>query len=198
MARLFLGIFEATILPSFIFITQMWYTRREHAYRTTAYQFANSMAAIIGPLVTYGVGHASTAHIRAYQAIFITIGLISLAFVPVVYFLLPSSPTTAPFLNSGNDRLIALERIRENQTGTKSSKWKWNQCREAFCDPKTYMWGLMYFLMSAPTGGLGSFGALIIKGLGFSSFTAILMQMPTGVLGMVCSKYRRVRGEFFR
>lgn len=41
VARLFLGIFEATILPSFILITQMWWTRREQAYRTTAYQVAN-------------------------------------------------------------------------------------------------------------------------------------------------------------
>lgn len=71
MARLFLGIFEATILPSFIFITQMWYTRRENTYHTTAYQVANSLAPIFGPLMTYGVGHA-TQHIKAYQAIFIT------------------------------------------------------------------------------------------------------------------------------
>jgi MFS family permease len=42
VARLFLGICEATILPSFIMITQMWWTRREQAYRTTAYQVANS------------------------------------------------------------------------------------------------------------------------------------------------------------
>jgi MFS family permease len=37
-ARAFLGAFEATILPSFILITQMWWTRREQSYRTIAYQ----------------------------------------------------------------------------------------------------------------------------------------------------------------
>lgn len=37
-ARLFLGIFEATILPSFVLITQMWWIRREQSYRTIAYQ----------------------------------------------------------------------------------------------------------------------------------------------------------------
>lgn len=46
--RLLLGIFEATILPSFIFLTQMWYTRREQSFRTIAYQTANSLAAILG------------------------------------------------------------------------------------------------------------------------------------------------------
>lgn len=38
LARMFLGIFEATILPSFILITQMWWVRREQSYRTIAYQ----------------------------------------------------------------------------------------------------------------------------------------------------------------
>ena len=47
-ARIFLGIFESTILPSFVLITQMWWTRREQSYRTIAYQIALSVASIIG------------------------------------------------------------------------------------------------------------------------------------------------------
>lgn len=73
IARLFLGIFEATILPSFILITQMWWTRREQAYRTTAYQVANSIAPIIGPMLTWAVGHAPGS-MYAYQKIFLVIG----------------------------------------------------------------------------------------------------------------------------
>lgn len=42
ICRLLLGCFEATILPSFILITQMWWLRREQSYRTIAYQIANS------------------------------------------------------------------------------------------------------------------------------------------------------------
>jgi hypothetical protein len=42
VCRLLLGCFEATILPSFILITQMWWLRREQSYRTIAYQIANS------------------------------------------------------------------------------------------------------------------------------------------------------------
>jgi len=121
----------------------MWYTRREHAYRTTAYQVANSLAPIIGPLITWGVGHVNSG-IRPYQAIFITIGAISLFFVPIFAFMMPNSPTTARFLRHGDDRLIALHRIRENNMGTKSSKWDWAQFRQTYKDPKTYMWGAMF------------------------------------------------------
>jgi MFS family permease len=69
ICRVFLGAFEATILPSFVFITQMWYTRREQSFRTVAYQVANSCAAIFGPLIAYGIGHvgASGGKIHAYQ-----------------------------------------------------------------------------------------------------------------------------------
>lgn len=71
-------------------------------------------------------------------------GALSLGLSPVVWFLLPNSPTTAKFLNKGSDRLIALERIRENNTGTKSNVWKWDQAWETVKDPKTYIWAMMF------------------------------------------------------
>ncbi len=96
----------------------------------------------------------------AYRKIFLCIGMlsyplrnklttggVSAAFIPIVAWMMPNSPTTARFLRKGDDRLIALDRIRDNNTGefdlwleltagTKSSKWKWGQVRETFCDPK--------------------------------------------------------------
>lgn len=98
----------------------MWWTRREQSYRTVAYQIANSCAAIFGPLLSYAIGHVHSG-IRPYQGIFLFMGAVSLALTPLVWYLLPNSPTTAKFLNRGNDRLVALERLRENNTGTKVS-----------------------------------------------------------------------------
>lgn len=125
-------------------MTQMWWTRREQSYRTIAYQIANSFAAIFGPLMAFGIGHAGGKSIHAYQGIFLFIGSFSLAFTPLVWYLMPNSPTTAKFLKNGDDRIIALERLRENNTGTKSNKWKWSQVKETYMDPKTYMWAAMY------------------------------------------------------
>ena len=158
MVRIFLGIFEATILPSFGLIVQMWWTRREQSYRTVAYQVALSSAGIIvsppggptltmqGPLLTYGVGKAiadTHSPFKVYKGIFLFIGGLSLAFVPLIAYMLPNSPATARFLRHGNDRVIALERLRENNTGTKTSKWKWPQFWETMRDPKTWMWTVM-------------------------------------------------------
>lgn len=137
----------------------MWWTRREQSYRTIAYQIANSMAAIWGPLLSYGIGHVNSG-IRPYQGIFLFMGCLSLALAPVVWWLLPNSPTTARFLRHGNDRLIALERLRENNTGTKSSKIKWSQVWETYRDPKTWMWAGMFICCSTPSGGFGTFGGV--------------------------------------
>lgn len=49
-------------------------------------------------------------------------GCLSLAASPLVWYLLPNSPTTAKFLRHGDDRLMALERLKENNTGTKVSQ----------------------------------------------------------------------------
>lgn len=46
-------------------------------------------------------------------------GCFSLAATPLVWYLMPNSPTTAKFLRHGQDRLIALQRLKENNTGTK-------------------------------------------------------------------------------
>jgi hypothetical protein len=136
--------------------------------------------------MSYGIGKAveNGSVLKPYQGIFLFMGSFSLALVPLVYFLLPNSPTTAKFLRRGNDRLIAIDRLRENNTGTKSSKFKWDQFWETYRDPKTYMWAAMWFCAACPSGGIGAFGGLITKGFGFDQFTAILMQIPTGAIGI--------------
>ncbi|KAJ9096957.1 hypothetical protein QFC20_006317 [Naganishia adeliensis] len=186
ICRFLLGMFEATIAPSFVAITQMWWRRREQSYRLIAWQIANSCAAIIGPLLSYGVGHgAKSGKIHAYQAIFMCLGLIGVASVPLIAWLLPNHPATAKFLRHGNDRAIAIERLRENNTGTKNSTWKWYQVRECLTELKTWGWAAMFLCYALPSGGFGAFGGIITKGFGFDSFEAVLMQMPTGAIQIV-------------
>ncbi|KAL5526554.1 hypothetical protein ACEPAF_8278 [Sanghuangporus sanghuang] len=183
-ARLFLGIFEATIAPSFIAITQMWWRRREQTYRTAAWNASNGVCAVFGSLVSYGIGHIKNENLRPYQGIFLFCGCLTVALTPLVWFFLPDSPATAKFLK-GNDRVLALERLRDNNMGTESKVWKWDQFWEAFRDLKTYLWFSMLFLAACPSGGIGAFGTLIIQGFGFDSFESILFNMPFGVLTVV-------------
>jgi MFS family permease len=78
-ARFFLGVFEATLAPSFIAITQMWWRRREQTYRTIAWNCSNAFASILGPLLSFGIGHIHNG-IQPYQGyvLMILLGMITL------------------------------------------------------------------------------------------------------------------------
>lgn len=142
---------------------------------------ANALAVVFGPLISFGVGHVKSG-IEPYQGIFIFLGAITLLAVPVFYWMMPDSIATARFLNKGNDRVIAIERLRDNNMGSKNSKWSNEQAKEALTDPRTYLWMLIFILVAIPSGGFAAFGGLITQGFGFSSFHSILFQMPIGVM----------------
>lgn len=52
-------------------------------------------------------------------------------------FIVPDSPATAWFLNK-EERIMAIERLRGNNQGVGSKKFKKHQFIEAFTDPQTY------------------------------------------------------------
>jgi ACS family allantoate permease-like MFS transporter len=50
----------------------------------------------------------------------------------------PDSPVTAWFLTP-EERVIAVIRLRHNQTGVENKHFKRDQFVEALCDPKTWL-----------------------------------------------------------
>ncbi|KAJ7268743.1 MFS general substrate transporter [Mycena haematopus] len=182
-ARFFLGLFEATVAPCFITITQMWWRRREQTMRL-AYWFAmNAVTGMFGSLLTYGLGHIH-GRLESYQVIFLFIGLLTVVCSPVVYFVLPDSPAKARFLSS-DEKIVAFERLRANNQGTETKVWKWDQVLEVFLDIKTYLWFALLFLCAVPSGGIGAFGPLIIQGFGFDAFDTILFNIPFSAFQLI-------------
>jgi hypothetical protein len=92
----------------------------------------------------------------------------------------------AKFL-SENEKLIAVERLRMNQMGVASRVWKWEHVFEALLDLKTWLWFSMLTAISIPSGGISTFGPLIIQGFGFNKFQTILFNMPFGVVQIVAT-----------
>lgn len=85
------------------------------------------------------------------------------------------------------DRLVSVERLRDNQQGVENSTWKWDQVKEALMDFKTWGWGFMMFSISVPSGGVSTFGPLIIKSFGFDSFETILFNIPFGAVQLIAT-----------
>ena len=97
---------------------------------------AQGIALIIGSLIAWGLGHIRNGQLYVYQYIFLVNGAMcvklyscsplqpltvsGLISVIPTYFLLPSHITTARFLTPEN-KYLALERIRLNNTGTQNT-----------------------------------------------------------------------------
>ncbi|KAM0327015.1 hypothetical protein ACHAQA_006138 [Verticillium albo-atrum] len=183
VARFLLGAFEASVAPSFVAITQMFWRRREQPLRMSYWYAMNGFTAMFGSLITWGLAHIPS-QLKPYQIIFLFFGVITVAFAFVMFNYMPDSPMEAKFLTP-RDRLVAVERLRMNQMGVMSRDWRWNHVRETLRDVKTWLWFGLIFSISVPSGGVASFGPLIIESFGFDPFTAILFNAPFGAVQLV-------------
>jgi hypothetical protein len=112
-----------------------------------------------------------------------------------MFLWMPDSPTEAKFL-SDKDKILAIERLRDNQMGVMSREWRWPHFMEAVRDPKTWLWTVMIFCTSVPSNGIGVFGPLIIKSFVSDPYQTILFNVPVGVAhftAVVSSAYVSMR-----
>ena len=126
---------------------------------------------IYGSLLSYGLGHIYSNLLHSYQIIFLFCGLLTVVTSVLVFIFMPDSPMEAKFLND-HEKLVAVA----------SRVWKWDHVLEAFLDPKTWLWFSMLTAVSIPSGGITTFGPLIIQSFGFGKFATILFNMPFGAV----------------
>ncbi|KAJ5477111.1 hypothetical protein N7539_007255 [Penicillium diatomitis] len=186
VCRLFLGLCEAGIAPAFIAVTQMWYRRLEQPVRLGSWYAMNGVVNMVGSLITYGLGHIHSSVFEPYQIIFLFFGLITIGVAVAVLLFMPDSPTTAKFLNE-EDKLVAIERLRMNQQGIESHEWKWDHVKESCLDLKSWLWFALLLAISIPSGGISTFGPLIVKSFGFNPLNTILLNVPFGAVQLIAT-----------
>ncbi|PWY76268.1 MFS general substrate transporter [Aspergillus heteromorphus CBS 117.55] len=186
VCRMVLGLFEAGIPPAFIAITQMWYRRLEQPVRLGSWYAMNGVVNMFGSLITYGLGHIKSSVLEPYQIIFLFFGLITIVFSGAILYFMPDSPVQAKFLQE-EDKLLAIERLRMNQQGLETHEWKWNHVKEACFDIKSFFWFALMFSISIPSGGISTFGSLIIESFGFDQFQTILFNIPFGAVQLLAT-----------
>ncbi|CAM1508955.1 Fc.00g026940.m01.CDS01 [Cosmosporella sp. VM-42] len=184
VARFFLGAFEASIGPSFIAITQMWWRRREQTLRIGSWYCMNGLTWVFGSLIVYGLAKIDS-RMKSYQIIFLFFGVITVVVSFIMFFWMPDSPTEAKFL-SDEDKIIAIERLRNNQMGVMSREWRFSHVIETFRDWKTWFWVSMIFCISVPSNGISTFGPLIIQSFVSDPFQTMLFNVPVGISHIIC------------
>ncbi|KAK7747233.1 hypothetical protein SLS53_001486 [Cytospora paraplurivora] len=181
--RFLLGVTEATISPGFVAITGIWWTRTEQAGRSALWISFLGIGSFVGVLIAYGIGHITTGSLSAWKYIFLILGAVTFLWGFMFFIFVPDSPLEVKWL-SEEEKVIAVQRIVANKTGTKTRQLDQTQIFEAVKDPAVIILGLISFVNAIASGGL-SFGSLIIEGFGFSAINTTLMNLPLSTVQAV-------------
>jgi MFS family permease len=180
--RTLLGLFESALAPGLIIISSMWWNKKENMKRTGIWTAASGISTIVGSLLSFAFQHVKHARLEAWQIFFLVLGCITIVFGIVVFFALPDNPTSASFLTE-EEKVIVLEHIRTNQTGTETKKFKKEQLIELlFHDKHTWPMFFLTLVSMISTGALGTWSVSIFKSFGFTSEVSSLIQMPIGAV----------------
>lgn len=197
--RLFLGIFEAALTPAFILITGRFYRSKEQVARTSIWFMQNGTAQILGGAISYGVQTQRPSSLKVWQQLYVILGIITFCYGIVVFLVMPEKPETTRLLTP-RQRIVALERIRENKTGLHDRTFKRAQLYEALLDVRLYLFFFAVASSNVSNGVSSNFSSVIIKGLGFDNKKAALVGMSTGlaeivaiVLGVIVTRYSGTR-----
>ncbi|KIY31863.1 hypothetical protein I305_05828 [Cryptococcus gattii E566] len=181
VSRALLGLFEAGCLPLFSLLTAQWYRRSEQPVRVAAWYSTNGLATIVAAILSFGLSHVSSPHIKVWQLIFIICGGITCLTAPIIYFFIDADVPSARFL-SEEDKAKGIERLRANQTGTGTNEFKLSHVWELFYDVKSYLFLALALLLNVGASVTTIFGPTLIKGFGFNSRITSLLNMPFGFL----------------
>ncbi|KAG8710878.1 hypothetical protein FRC11_004016 [Ceratobasidium sp. 423] len=143
----------------------------------------NGTAQIISGFLSFGVLHIETRGFAPWQWFFIITGAITLATAAAYFMWFPDSPATAWFLTL-EERAMAIERIKVNQTGVENKVWKKYQFIEALTDYKTWLFALFSCLGTIPNS-LTNQRSIIINSFGFTELQTTLLACVDGAVEII-------------
>ncbi|KAL8420476.1 hypothetical protein RB594_003313 [Gaeumannomyces avenae] len=180
VTRALLGLFEAGCLPLFSVITSQWYRRAEQPLRVALWYGTNGVSTMFAAALSYGLSHIQGG-LHSWQVLFLFVGLMTVATAPVAYYVLDNDIASARFL-SEREKLMALERLRANQTGTGSREFKMSHVKEALLEPKTWLFVGTALCINLIATVTNTFGPIVVAGFGFDSLRASLLNIPFGAV----------------
>lgn len=183
--RVLLGCFESAVAPALILLTTMWYKRVEQPPRMGFWYVGTGTGSVIGALASFGFQHyAEHQTFTSWQIMFLVFGLITVAVGVLVMLVVPDNPMKCKFLTH-DEKIWAIERLRENKTGIENKHFKAYQVWECLRDPQTWLISLITISSNVPNGAVSSYQATIIKGFGYTSKQTALLSIPSGVIAII-------------
>ncbi|KAM0092757.1 hypothetical protein ACP6JD_003867 [Aspergillus fumigatus] len=189
--RVLLGCFESAVAPA-------WYKRNGKVYlswrgplltfakqpkRIGFWYLGTGTATIIGALVAHGLLFYTGGCFRSWQIMFLIFELITIAVGICFMIFLPDNPMASRLAHE--EKLFAIESLRENRTGIENKHFKMYQFVEVFKDPPTYFIAVIVAAMNISNAAISSFSVLIIRSFGYTTKETELLTIPGGVVSVI-------------
>lgn len=115
---------------------------------------------------------------------FLVTGLLTSTIGIIFLWAVPDNQMNCRWL-SKEDRILAIERIRENQQGVGNKHFKWYQLKEALLDPMAWAFFFYALIADIPNGGISNFFSQLIVGFGYTPEQSLLYGTPGGAVEIV-------------
>lgn len=157
----------------------------------------NGLAQVIGCLLMYGIGKNTSLSLAPWRVLFIVCGAMTAASGVAFFFLMPTGPNDAWFLNSREKEVLSMRMAKDREGGDKTS-FSLRQLREALLDVKTWFvfaFGVLVTMQSPvltvrigpanteyPADICIQFASLVINTIGYDRYQTMLYTAPSGAV----------------
>ncbi|KAL8279086.1 hypothetical protein RQP46_008544 [Phenoliferia psychrophenolica] len=180
--RIILGCCEAGFIPAALTTIASWYKRDEMAFRNSCFFLGRELASSCAGLLAFGILRlAGRGGLAGWRWLFLIEGLMAVFVAVILISLLPNSPTdpTPLFFKrlryfTERERYILVARVqRDDPEKTKAMvPITIRDIRRTVTNGRIWPHLLITIALNASTSPLTTYGALLIKGLGFAKLKA--------------------------
>ncbi|OCF44351.1 hypothetical protein I317_01796 [Kwoniella heveanensis CBS 569] len=186
--RFILGLTQSQIIPSTTVLHQSFFPPRKSPWVQLLWWAAGSLASILLTMVSYRLilnqeSGILVGGLASWKWLNIICAILTFAvFVPLFIFL-PDSPVDAKWLGT-EQKVHTIEMMRESHSGIANSAFKWDQVKECFTDPKSWLFIFHMFFNELPNN-TGAQLPLIVVGFGFTPAESALLNIVKPIWGSV-------------
>ncbi|KAI8645927.1 major facilitator superfamily domain-containing protein [Parasitella parasitica] len=197
--RFLLGFFEGVTYPCIYILLNTLYRRSEQGFCWGFLGVSNGLGTVFGVLISYGLAHMDHLIFRAWRWGYIVFGSATVVIGIATFFLLVDDVDSKLLRLTDNEKEIVQERSRDNCV-VRNKEIKKAHVIEALQEPRLYLIFFAQLFNCLQNGGLITFSTLLVEGLGFSPFMAIILQIPNGIAACIfamtavflADKYKRI------
>jgi MFS family permease len=200
VARIFLGIFEAPVVPTLTLVSSQWYTKSEQGPRFAFWYCGLGIGQVIGGLLSFAFQHVTSRTFQSWRMMFVVLGCLTVVLGFTTFFIIPDSPSTARFLTE-EEKVVIRQHVAQETTGAVGSGFKPKQLVDALTDSQLLLLCLMTILVrlhgsltdfvvltfeqpSISSGVVTTYSATLIRNFGYTPRIAALLNIPSGAVSV--------------